>query len=107
MASPTGDKKLIEYNAELRRKRLINYSAYVLVAGLALFLVLLIFGTSLNGILAKFGFDMSEQGLYANCSDPSNRDNPYCKPKESKANADWNNLRHSNGKSIPFSLSDK
>lgn len=107
MSSPSTEKKLSEFAAEERRRRIINYSAYCLVALLVLFLLLLIFGNTFNGILARFGFDMTEKGVYADCSDRSNRDNPYCQPKKGQADKDWDDLRRNHGKSIPFSLTDR
>lgn len=59
--------------------------------------------TYFAGIL---GLTATEGGIYADCSKPENRSNPYCQPKESAVERDWKNLR-GKGQHVPFSLTNK
>lgn len=81
-----------------------NQRALLLTVGFLFATAALIYGaTYFAGIL---GLTASEGGIYADCSKPENRSNPYCQPKESAADKDWRNLR-GKGQNVPFSLTDR
>lgn len=73
---------------------------------LFLFLFLLIFGKRLP-ILDYLGLRtlfVEKSGVYADCSNPQNRNSPYCEPKRHNADKAWETISRTKGKPLPFNL---
>ena len=80
---------------------------FVMVS-LTLVILLIILGPSYPGVIESLGLDWfvnAQQGVYADCSKAENKNVPYCRPKAQQGEQGWNELRRSNGKPVPFSLS--
>jgi len=86
---------------------LVNYLNYGAGAAFVVVMTLLVFGQSL-GVFKVVGLDwmFTERGIYADCSKAENQDNPYCQPKTSRADRDWDSLSQGGKRAMPFNLHD-
>ena len=83
-----------------------GYLNYIIGGGLALLLIILIFGGRL-GIFDYLGMQWmfnEERGVYADCSKPENRGVSYCQPKQSAVDRDWDEMSRGGGRAMPFTL---
>ena len=78
------------------------------ILSLTLVILLIILGPRYPGVVEALGLDWlvnAQQGVYADCSRAENKNISYCRPKAQQGEKGWNELRRSNGKPVPFSLS--
>ena len=92
--------------SSIRQERVIRIGGWALAALLGLLLVGMMFGRQLHGVLHTLGLDFlynEEAGVYADCSKPENRSNPYCSSR-GKGDRNWRNLKDTKGSPSGFSL---
>ena len=108
MAEPKKDldaeKRLQEYQAELRRKKLLNiaYISGTLVIGVVLVSVL--WGRSVSAFVMDTVLHEGA-GIYADCSRKENRNVSYCQAKETEDAKLWRSMKK--GKQAAFQLYDR
>ncbi len=89
-----------------KREHLIRLGGWVFGIILALLLIAMMFGRQLQGVLNSLGLGFlyhEESGVYADCSRPENRSNPYCTSRK-RGDQGWRNLKDSKGSPNGFSL---
>jgi hypothetical protein len=83
---------------------IVDYVCYGIILLMAGLLVLAFSGERVG---RKFGVQAlynREGGVYADCSNPVNKNNPYCKPKNEASEKAWANISKGKGKPLPFTL---
>ena len=101
------NESLARYRAEVRKKRLIDFSLYISISVFVVFFIMLAAGDRFRTTLAFFGLEpwyYSKGGVFADCSDPANRDNEFCWRQRQEREGQWRKI---NKGAIPFSLSGK
>ncbi|RMG41455.1 MAG: hypothetical protein D6719_08535 [Candidatus Dadabacteria bacterium] len=99
----------LAYEREIKQKQIRNAVGWSLVSLITLFLLVIVATGDQYGVLKIFGISLynEEAGVYADCSKAINKNNAYCRPKRSRADAEWSALKHSRGKTTPFTLHGK
>jgi hypothetical protein len=95
-------------NVSIQRP-LLDYLCYVMILAMSVFLILAVFGPNASRFVPVPGLKRihhKEGGVYADCSRPENKNNPYCRPKQTPAEDRWRDLTRSNGKPMPFRLTE-
>jgi len=103
---PETGAPLPDPDAPTKRDILLHHVYLGIGIALAVFLLIIVFGKRLS-ILDYLGMRSlfsDKAGVYADCSKWENRNNPYCLPKEGKADREWKDLKR--GKAMPFNLHD-
>lgn len=90
-----------------QREKLIRWVSYIAGGFLGIMIIFAVLGQYF-GFLGWLGLDWMvnrQGGIYADCSKAENIHNPYCAPKQSSADREWDKMR-GGGKSVPFTLHD-
>ena len=101
------DERERTYQLQKRIQFGINTAAYLGVCLIAVLFLMMVSGERFSGFLQAIGLRAvynEERGVYADCSDPSNRGNPFCERKETNADRSWSSMRKGGKGLTPFSL---
>ncbi len=85
-------------------KNILGYSALLLVA---ILFAMMLAGPRFTHVLEKFGLQPlfnKETGVYADCSDPSNRDNSICERSSGRNDQSWRSMQRGGKGAQPFRL---
>lgn len=98
-------RRMAEYQAELKRKQVLNYTLYAASAFFSIIFFSLLFterGSQVLGVVGFSGGVARESGVYADCSKAENRHIRYCQKGPSSSEKAWGSLKH--GGSAAFTL---
>ncbi len=87
---------------------MINIVGYSVITVLLLLSCTIIFGNRFFGLMSLLGLDTLRPHpgwMYIDCSRPENATAKFCRPKETRTDVEWKNVRRSGKDFIPFSLS--
>lgn len=90
-------RRVKEYEAEVRAKRVQAALGYVLAALLTVLLFMVLSGDRFQVILRTLGLHglyNPEKGVYADCSKPENRDVAFCNKKAPPVEHEWKRIRN-------------
>jgi hypothetical protein len=96
------------YRREIQFKRAVSIVSYIVLLFVTSILIMLVCGETFDPILRMIGLKgiyVREDGIYADCSRKENRGSPYCQPKLSQADKQWQALKDTGGRTTPFALS--
>ncbi len=107
---PVSEARLRAFEHERRVKLVMNVAGYTGTIIIGALLLMIVAGDRFAPFLSLFGLrpiSYQERGIYADCSNPDNRDNPFCSGKRPQIERSWNSIsKNSGGPAVPFGLSD-
>jgi hypothetical protein len=91
-------RRVKEYEASLRAKRVQSTIGYACVAFLTVVLFMVLSGDTFQSFLSYLGLRgmyNAEKGVYADCSKPENSGVAYCAKRKPPTEQDWKRIRTS------------